>query len=157
MKRTLLPQRLFAIILLTSILWLPVGTDSLRQTDQNSPGALSDEETATLSSLAKIDDYPLYTMHYYGTYKQAASSMKDPAAPMSLARSTSGEAPVQRAWACTLFAALADTKNRLYGRNFDWEYSPALLLFTQPPDGYASAEQGHAPCSIYPSRNDGHS
>jgi len=26
----------------------------------------------------------------------------------------------------------------LYGRNFDWEYSPALLLFTDPPDGYAS-------------------
>ncbi len=26
----------------------------------------------------------------------------------------------------------------LYGRNFDWEYSPAVLLFTDPPDGYAS-------------------
>lgn len=26
----------------------------------------------------------------------------------------------------------------LYGRNFDWEYSPALLLFVDPPDGYAS-------------------
>ena len=26
----------------------------------------------------------------------------------------------------------------LYGRNFDWQYSPALLLFTDPPDGYAS-------------------
>jgi hypothetical protein len=25
-----------------------------------------------------------------------------------------------------------------YGRNFDWRYSPALLLFTDPPDGYAS-------------------
>jgi len=26
----------------------------------------------------------------------------------------------------------------LYGRNFDWEFSPALLLFTDPPGGYAS-------------------
>jgi hypothetical protein len=26
----------------------------------------------------------------------------------------------------------------VYGRNFDWEFSPALLLFTDPPDGYAS-------------------
>ena len=26
----------------------------------------------------------------------------------------------------------------VYGRNFDWQYSPALLLFTNPPDGYAS-------------------
>lgn len=42
------------------------------------------------------------------------------------------------AWACSLFAALGDSDNMLYGRNFDWKYSPALLLFTDPPDGYAS-------------------
>jgi hypothetical protein len=41
-------------------------------------------------------------------------------------------------WACSLFAAMGDTEDMLYGRNFDWEYSPALLLFTDPPDGYAS-------------------
>jgi hypothetical protein len=42
------------------------------------------------------------------------------------------------AWACSLFASLGDAGNMLYGRNFDWRYSPALLLFTDPPDGYAS-------------------
>jgi hypothetical protein len=26
----------------------------------------------------------------------------------------------------------------LFGRNFDYYYSPALLLFTRPPAGYAS-------------------
>jgi hypothetical protein len=26
----------------------------------------------------------------------------------------------------------------VYGRNFDWDYSPAVLLFTHPPEGYAS-------------------
>ncbi|GAG47607.1 unnamed protein product, partial [marine sediment metagenome] len=31
---------------------------------------LSDEEVATLSSLEQVDDYPLYTMHYYGAYDQ---------------------------------------------------------------------------------------
>jgi hypothetical protein len=41
-------------------------------------------------------------------------------------------------WACSLFAALGDGDNALYGRNFDWQYSPAVLLFTNPPDGYAS-------------------
>jgi hypothetical protein len=25
-----------------------------------------------------------------------------------------------------------------YGRNFDWSFSPALLLFTDPPEGYAA-------------------
>jgi hypothetical protein len=33
---------------------------------------------------------------------------------------------------------LGDEENRLYGRNFDWRFSPALLLFTVPQDGYAS-------------------
>jgi hypothetical protein len=42
------------------------------------------------------------------------------------------------AWACSLFAALGDADNVVYGRNFDWEYSPAVLLFTDPPDGYGS-------------------
>jgi hypothetical protein len=42
------------------------------------------------------------------------------------------------AWACSLFAALGDPDSMVYGRNFDWQFSPALLLFTDPPDGYAS-------------------
>ncbi len=44
------------------------------------------------------------------------------------------------AWTCSLFAALGDPVNRLYGRNFDWRYSPVLLLFIDRPaaGGYAS-------------------
>ena len=42
------------------------------------------------------------------------------------------------AWGCSLFAALGDPENMLFGRNFDWQYSPALLLFYDPPDGYSS-------------------
>jgi len=34
------------------------------------------------------------------------------------------------AWACSLFAGLGDVEQRLYGRNFDWDHSPAVLLFT---------------------------
>jgi hypothetical protein len=41
-------------------------------------------------------------------------------------------------WACSLFAAFGDPDNMLFGRNFDWDYSPAVLLFTDPPDGFAS-------------------
>ena len=35
---------------------------------------------------------------------------------------------------------MGDPENRLFGRNFDWRYSPALLLFTDRPvgGGYAS-------------------
>ena len=84
---------------------------------------LSDDEVRTLTSLAKVDDYPLYTMHYYGAYSQRSSSI---------------ERNTDSAWACSLFAALGDASNLLYGRNFDWDYSPALLVFTAPPDGHAT-------------------
>jgi hypothetical protein len=84
---------------------------------------LTDDEIATLSSLEKIDDYPLYTMRFHGTYDQYRDRASTPAKPE---------------WACSLFAAMGDAEDMVYGRNFDWEYSPALLLFTDPPDGYAS-------------------
>jgi hypothetical protein len=33
---------------------------------------------------------------------------------------------------------MGDKDDRTLGRNFDWQFSPALLLFTAPEDGYAS-------------------
>jgi choloylglycine hydrolase len=87
-----------------------------------------DAETATLNSLQLVDPYPLYTMSYYAPYEHFSETLKPPA-------SVQGEL----AWGCSLFAALGDTGNLLFGRNFDWSYSPALLLFTLPSDGYASA------------------
>lgn len=92
------------------------------------PGALSADETATLSSLILVSDYPLYTMHYTGSYASYLAGLPTPSA----AQATSS-------WACSLLAAFADPQNMLYGRNFDWDFSPALLLFTDPEDGYASA------------------
>ena len=83
---------------------------------------LSQEAFATLNSLEKVDDYPLYVMHYVGGYDSPATAVL----------------PDNTNFACSLFAALGDEENLLYGRNFDWAYSPALLLYTDPPDGYAS-------------------
>jgi hypothetical protein len=60
-------------------------------------------------------------MHYYGEYRTGAQV---PGAISDVA--------------CSLFAALGDPDSMLYGRNFDWDHSPALLLYTYPPDGYAS-------------------
>ena len=94
---------------------------------------LSEEEAATLGSLEKVDDYPLYTMRYYGSYEERLASTRSGRWPVSLGRTASSPA-----WACSLFAALGDPDHMLYGRNFDWDYSPAVLLFTDPPDGYAS-------------------
>ena len=86
--------------------------------------SLSADAISTLKSLEKVDDYPLYVMQYAGGYEypQIGSAWLD-----------------ESGFGCSLFAALGDTGNKLFGRNFDWEYSPALLVFTDPSDGYASA------------------
>jgi hypothetical protein len=90
------------------------------------PSRFSGDEIATLKSLKKVDDHPLYTMQYFGEYTARETSL------LPLTQKTN---PI---WACSLFTTLVDEEQRLYGRNFDWQYSPALLLFTDPPDGYAS-------------------
>ena len=82
----------------------------------------------TLASLKKVDDYPLYTMTYYGGYDLLASESK------AISHIVRTDVP----WACSLFIAFGDAGHAIYGRNFDWDFSPAILLFTHPPNGYAS-------------------
>jgi hypothetical protein len=83
---------------------------------------LSQDSIKTLNSLEKVDDYPLYVMHFVGEYDSPVTA----------------NLPDNTTFACSLFAALGNEDNLLYGRNFDWAYAPALLLYTDPPDGYAS-------------------
>jgi hypothetical protein len=90
------------------------------------PAGLSDQGVAALTSLEQIDDFPLYTMVYSGDLAEIETTA---------ARQRFGNEP---AWACSLFAALGDSEEILFGRNFDWDFSPALLLFMDPPGGYAS-------------------
>ncbi|MBN1451425.1 MAG: linear amide C-N hydrolase [Anaerolineales bacterium] len=94
------------------------------------PAGLTQEQFTTLSSLQKVDEYPLYTMTYVGAYRPRAGIL-----PYGNPIVANISPP---AWACSLFTVLVDKDNLLYGRNFDWQFSPALLLFTNPPDGYAS-------------------
>ncbi|MBI5952904.1 MAG: linear amide C-N hydrolase [Chloroflexi bacterium] len=84
---------------------------------------LTEQQVATLSSLQKVDDYPLYTMHYYGSSVDGMSFSTD--------------SKLSSTWSCSLFAAMGG-EDKFYGRNFDWEMSPALLLFNHPTDGYDS-------------------
>jgi hypothetical protein len=92
---------------------------------------LSEAQAATLASLEQVDDFPLYTMHHYAPEALVAHGSE----PRPLLASIDAfDAP----WGCALFAALADPESRIFGRNFDWEFSPALLLFNHPPDRYVS-------------------
>ena len=99
---------------------------------------LTHDEAATLDSLEQVDDYPLYTMHYYGSYAERAASVEGSERGVSASRRVSSVTASLPAWGCSLFAALGDADEMVYGRNFDWDYSPAVLLFTHPPEGYAS-------------------
>ena len=94
------------------------------------PTGLTQEQFTTLSSIQKVDDYPLYVMTYSGEYRQRAGNLP------SEDSTVSNTSPPN--WACSLLAILLDEDHLLYGRNFDWQFSPALFLFTDPPDGYAS-------------------
>ncbi len=98
------------------------------------PG-LTQAEIDSLNSLQKVDDHPLYVMHYQGPHRE--TTLVTPAANELQRSNFEFENPTPL-WACSLFTALANPQGRVLGRNFDWEFSPALLLFTDPPDGYAS-------------------
>lgn len=96
------------------------------QLSENIPPGLTKQDITSLSSLDQIDDFPLYTMVFEGDFEPVA-----------------GNAAVHRfevepAWACSLFSTFGDPEEILFGRNFDWDFSPALLLFMDPPGGYAS-------------------
>ncbi|MCD6425255.1 MAG: linear amide C-N hydrolase, partial [Anaerolineales bacterium] len=92
----------------------------------NIPDGMSTKEAKTLSSLYQISDFPLYTMVYEGNI------------PSGVESSATRRYLEEPAWACSLFAAYGEPDEILYGRNFDWDFSPALLLFMDPPGGYAS-------------------
>ena len=84
------------------------------------PGDAPDDETATLLSLQKVDDYPLYIGRYVGDYR--FEEYKE-----------SGTWPRLGKIGCTCFV-----DGLIFGRNFDFPANPALLLWTYPEDGYKS-------------------
>jgi hypothetical protein len=87
-------------------------------------------------SLRRLDDHPFYVMRYNGDYGFAEylRTGEYPALPV-----TPTEQAEPEDWSCSVFAALSPAGDRLLGRNFDWYADhPAMLLFTDPPDGYAS-------------------
>jgi hypothetical protein len=89
----------------------------------------------SLTTLRKVDDYPLYVMTYHGDY--GFDDFLERAARAG-SRSDPGGQGITGGWACTTFAALSTEGNAILGRNFDWHNRPSLLLFTGPPDSYAS-------------------
>ncbi|TMR16473.1 linear amide C-N hydrolase [Nonomuraea turkmeniaca] len=81
-----------------------------------------DQVARTVSSLRLVDGaLPLYEMTYHGGYDAEA-----PLTDAELARKATG-------WACSLFHRPGE-----FGRNFDWDPNPAMIVHARPPGGHAS-------------------
>lgn len=133
-------QRLYRLIpcMILFLLLLSANCNEKTVTPQNdiySKYARAQLDSITLASLTKVADYPFYTMTYYGDY--GFSNYINPGnksfspAPKTVEFSSEN-------WSCTCFAAMGDNNSIILGRNFDWYDHIPLLLFTDPPDGFAS-------------------
>lgn len=108
--------------------------------------ALFGHELKTLGSIEKVDDYPLYTMTYDGDYgidafiEQGGASNDAELIQFVVNRIMKG-LPITidlPDLACSTFNATTAEGDAIFGRNFDLEYSPGMLVRTDPADGYAS-------------------
>ncbi len=102
-------------------------------------------ELRSLFSLKQMNVAPFYSMTYYGDYgfddflKQGAHSDADiekfvtkrllKGIPIDLGVTGAG---------CSAFYAHNEAGDGVYGRNFDFDYAPPLILHTKPANGYAS-------------------
>jgi predicted choloylglycine hydrolase len=86
-----------------------------------------------MASLERVDDFPLYVMRYDGEYFFDFFAKRG--VEWGLYRKIYDKLNPA---ACTSFAALAPQADAVFGRNFDWKHRSSLLLFTEPPNGYAS-------------------
>ncbi len=111
-------RRAVAVVLLATLTLAGCGADPVPAPPPSSWPGRAD----SLATLRTVDDHPLWTMRYAGGYDR----MKGVTTP-----------PRATPFGCSLFAT-NDAANPLFARNFDWDHNPAMLLFTEPPDGYAS-------------------
>jgi len=95
---------------------------------QEIQNGLTDDQKKTLESIKQIDDYPLYTMTYYGDYG-FDEFLKKGHTDLTAAKALIIEG-------CSCFAALNRSGDRIHGRNHDWEPSSSVIFLTDTSTGY---------------------
>jgi choloylglycine hydrolase len=123
MRRTLLATGLALLVVTTGCAGSPRPAEPAGAGTPTASRQDAGQVERTLASLRRVDDLPLYEMTYVGDY--------DPTAGVA-------GTPQASPFGCSLFAARGDRSRPLFARNFDWDANPALVLRTDPPDGYAS-------------------
>lgn len=107
--------------------------------------AMFHNELATLQTMKKVDDYALYTMEYQGDYGfddfLATGASNDGELIQFVTAKLLKGLPLKFSvpnLGCSTFNAQTPEGDKIFGRNFDLTYSPALLVKTTPKDAYAS-------------------
>lgn len=107
--------------------------------------ALFGGELATLATLEQVEDVDLFTMEYKGDYgldKLLETGVSSDAELVEfVVRQVLKGIPLEfdlPDLGCSTFAAQLEDGTPVFGRNFDMYDSPALLLKTEPENGYAS-------------------
>jgi len=96
--------------------------------------AASDPAAATFAAnaivfsrqLTRVNDHPLFSLEYTGPYPDREGLFRE-VVPLVLPQVM-----------CTTFAAYPAPGSAWFGRNYDFNHHPALVLVTRPADGYAS-------------------
>lgn len=121
----------FAVLSLPLFLFLHTSSGLAQQDTASLRSTISqteDEATKSLKSFRKLDDHPLFEMRYFGDYVADK--------PLTVSSTAPTEKPAQ--WACSIFVSYGKDGQAIFGRNFDWQHNPALVLHTNPSNGYAS-------------------
>ena len=91
---------------------------------------LTEDQIKTLNSITKVNGYPIYEMTYYGDYGFEDFIKVGHPVGSQVASLPEG---------CSSFGALHAKGYKIFGRNLDLtKLYPLCIVYTQPPDGYAS-------------------
>ena len=88
-------------------------------------GKLTKNQEQTLSSLQQLNDYPFFSMRYYGDYDER------------LLKIIKEELGIQIN-ACSTFTAANVESEKILARNHDWPENPVLILLSYPENKLAS-------------------
>lgn len=108
--------------------------------------AMFHDEVKSISTLEKVDDHPLYTMEYsadYGLDEFLEKGAKSDAeltefVIQQVLKGIPLKINIPSLGCSTFLAENSENDGYLFGRNFDMDYSPAVLVHTKPANGYAS-------------------
>jgi len=107
--------------------------------------AVFHKELRAIRYVSEKDDYGFYTMNYSLDYDLDELMQKGVSSDQEyvdyIIKKLFKGLPISidiSKYACSTFSAQTPEGGYLLGRNFDWCYSPSMLVYTDPDDGYAS-------------------